>query len=68
MVKPGYQNRGKKYSPFVGKLDSRNILYLGSMKDYYLDSIFEELKDSPDPLGNIVEVNIVWTQAMPKTH
>ena len=54
----GVKPAGKPMVSFWDKIDSRRIIYPGSMKDYYQDSVFEDLLNAPNPFGFSVEVNI----------
>ena len=54
----GLATEGKPTVSFWDQLDSRKIMYPGNMKDYYPDSVFEDLKDPPEPMGDSAEVNI----------
>ena len=54
----GVATAGKPTVAFWDEIDSRKVMYPGSMKDYYPDSTFEDLKDPPEPMGDSVEVNI----------
>ena len=49
---------GKPTVSFWDEIDSRQIISPGSMKDYYQDSVFEDLLDAPNPFKFSFEVNI----------
>ena len=54
----GVKTAGKPTVSFWDEIDSSRIIYPGSMKYYYQDSIFEDLLNAPHPFGFSVEVNI----------
>ena len=56
----GVTTAGKPTISFWDELYSRKIIFPGSMKFYYPDSIFEDLLDSPNPFGFSVEINIFF--------
>ena len=54
----GVKTAGKPTVSFWNEIDSRQIIFPGSMKDYYKDSIFEDSQNAPTPFEFPVEVNI----------
>ena len=54
----GVKTAGKPTVSFWDEIDSSRIIYPGSMKYYYQDSIFEDLLNAPHPFRFSVEVNI----------
>ena len=54
----GITTLGKSTISFWNTLDSRKMKFPGDIRDYYQDSIFEDLKNTPEAKGEPVEVNI----------
>ena len=53
-----FDNKGKKDPEFINELKTIEMPPLSHLKEYYKDSMFEDLKDKPIPKGKPVVITI----------